>query len=222
MANRAEEKERRRQERLAAQQAEKKAAARKRAFGLIGGIGLAVVAVAVVVLLLTNTGGDGADASDASALRRDAAAAGCEFRQADSEGRDHIQDDLTKAAFKTNPPTSGDHNPVPAQDGYYQPGNEPAIGNWVHSLEHGRILFQFKKGATPQQIQQLRDLADEEINGTAGYHTLVFQNNTDMPRPFAAVAWTRYVMCNDLTPDAVQVMRDFRETYTDQAPELVP
>jgi hypothetical protein len=222
MANRADEKERRREERLAAQQAAQKAAARKRAYGLIGGIGIAVVAVVAVVLLLTNTGGDGADASDASALRREAAAAGCEFRQADSEGRDHVQTDVTKDDFRTNPPTSGDHNPTPAQDGYYQPGNEPAIGNWVHTLEHGRIIFQFKKGATPQQIQQLRDLADEEINGTAGYHTVVMQNNSDMPRRFAAVAWTRYVACNDLTPETIDVMRKFRETYTDQAPELIP
>jgi hypothetical protein len=224
MADRKAEKEARRQERLAQEEAARKQAARRKAVGRLGGIVLALAAVgAIIALLVTTGGGDGtegrADSGRVSALAREA---GCEFRQLDSEGRDHVEEDVDPADYKSNPPASGPHNPVPAQDGFYQPGNEPNLGNWIHSLEHGRILFQYRPGTPPEQVRQLRELAEEEVNGTAGYHTLVFQNNTDMPRRFAAVGWTRYIACDELNEQTLQAMRVFRETYTDQAPELVP
>jgi hypothetical protein len=225
MASRQEEKEQRRLERLAQEQAAQKAAARKRALSLIGGIVLAVAAVAAIVLVVSS-GGDDADearAGNAAELREAAAAAGCEFKQAQSEGRDPVEEEVKASDFQTNPPASGKHNPVAAQDGFYQAGNEPALGNWIHALEHGRILFQFKEGASQDVVTKLRDLANEELEGSAGYHTLVHQNNTDMPYDTAAVAWTRFVGCKgELTDAQLQVMRDFRAAYTDQAPEFIP
>ena len=59
-------------------------------------------------------------------------------------GDNHVTKKLKASDFKTNPPTSGDHNVNPAQDGVYAPDNEPEIENWVHTLEHGRILFMYK------------------------------------------------------------------------------
>ena len=153
--------------------------------------------------------------------RAGAAAAGCTFREFRSEGREHTSDPVNN--YSTNPPTSGSHNPLAAQDGIYAPGNEPNKENWVHALEHGRILFQYKAG-TPQATTSAGSprWPRRSSRASAGYHTLVLQNNTEMARPFAAVAWTRSLTCPRLDDAAVQAMRSFRTAYTDKAPEFIP
>ena len=217
MANRQQEKERRRQERIAAEQAAARAASRKRMLRIGGGALVAIVAIAVVLVVAL---GGGSDSEGANAdLAADARAAGCTFNASKSFGRDHTNGEVD---YKTNPPTSGPHNPVPAQDGVYAAGNEPDKENWVHSLEHGRILFQYKEGTPAAQVRQLQQLAEEPLNDSPGYHTLVFQNNTNMPTQFALVAWTKSLTCNELNDRSMDVMRTFRETYTDKAPELIP
>jgi hypothetical protein len=218
VSSRAEEKERRRREREARELAARKAASRRRAIQLGAGA-LALIAVIAVVALLTLGGGGGDDVASASEIRADARAAGCTFREFPSEGRDHTTD---RVRYRTNPPTSGAHNPLPAPDGVYKPGNEPNKENWVHSLEHGRVLFQYAEGTPQAQVDRLVQLAQEELEGSEGYHTLVFQNNTDMPARFAAVSWTRSVTCDRLDDSSLDVMRKFRDAYTDKAPEFIP
>jgi hypothetical protein len=216
MASRQEEKERRRQERVAAEQAAEKAASRKRMLA-IGGGAVLVIAVIGVIAIVALAGGD--DSADTSNLAADATAAGCTYKSYPSEGREHT---TGKVTYKTNPPTSGKHNPTPAQDGLYAPGNEPAPENWVHSLEHGRILFQYKPGTPTNQVAQLQKVAEEELNGAAGYHVLMFRNNTKMPTQFALVAWTKSLTCNTLDAKSEAVMRQFRKAFTDKGPELIP
>ncbi len=217
MANRQQEKERRRQERLAAEQAAASAASRKRMLRIGGGVLVAIVAIAVVLVVALG-GGDDSQGANAD-LSADARAAGCTFNSFKSYGRDHTNGKVT---YKTNPPTSGPHNPVPAQDGVYSAGNEPDKENWVHSLEHGRILFQYKPGTPAAEVARLQKIAEEPLNDSPGYHTLVFQNNTDMPSQFALVAWTKSLTCNELNDRSIAVMRSFREQYTDKGPELIP
>src|SRR5512133_573370 len=191
MSSRAEEKERRRQERLAREQEAQRAAARKRTLQMGAGaiLGLAVIAVVAVVVLAG--GGSKSDTVDTTKLAADAKAAGCTFSSFKSEGRTHTAGSVT---YKTNPPTSGNHNPTPAQDGFYRTGNTPPKENLVHSLEHGRIEFQYKPG-TPAADAKLRRLAEEPINGTKGYHVLMFENTTKMPEQFAAAGWTKSIAC---------------------------
>ena len=169
MASRQEEKERRRRERQEAEQAAAKSASRKRTLQ-IGGAVVLVVAVIVVIGIVALAGG-GSSSADTSNLAADATAAGCTFKTFKSEGRNHT---TGKVTYKTNPPTSGNHNPTPAQDGLYAPGNEPNPENYVHSLEHGRIEFEYKKGTPQAQVAQLQKLAEEPLNGSAGYHVLMF------------------------------------------------
>src|SRR3954454_23297310 len=217
MASRQEEKERRRLERLQAEQAAQRSASRKRVL-TIGGGAVLVIAVIGVIAVLALAGGDDKSAN-ASNLAADAKAAGCTFNSYKSEGRNHTSG---KVKYKTNPPTSGSHNPVPAQDGIYAPGNETAPEHWVHSLEHGRVLSQYKPGPPAADVAKLRSLAEEKLNGTAAYHVLMFQNNTNMPTRFALVAWTKSLTCDKLTAQSENVMRDFRKTFTDKGPELIP
>jgi hypothetical protein len=220
MAHRAEEKERRRRERIEREEAARRAAARKRTLQLGAGVIGGLVVIAVIVVLVAGGGGGGSDDNvDPKKLTADAKAAGCTFNSFKSEGRTHT---AGKVTYKTNPPTSGNHNPTPAQDGIYRAGNTPPKENFVHSLEHGRIEFQYKKGASAADVAKLRALAEEPLNDTPGYHMLMFENNTNMPTEFAAAAWTKSITCGQLTPQAIGAMREFRKAYTDKGPEFIP
>jgi hypothetical protein len=219
MAHRAEEKERRRRERIEREEAARRAAARKRTLQLGAGVIGGLVVIAVIVVLVAGGGGGGDDNVDTTKLAADAKAAGCTFSAFKSEGRTHT---AGKVTYKTNPPTSGNHNPTPAQDGIYRAGNTPPKENFVHSLEHGRIEFQYKAGASAADVAKLRALAEEPLNDTPGYHMLMFENNTNMPTEFAAAAWTKSITCGQLTPQAINAMREFRKAYTDKGPEFIP
>src|SRR5918995_2995453 len=219
MSHRAEEKERRRRERIEREEAARRAAARKRTLQLGAGVVGGLAIIAVIVVLVVGGGGGGDDDVDPNKLTADAKAAGCTFTSFKSEGRTHT---AGKVTYNTNPPTSGNHNPTPAQDGIYRPGNTPPKENFVHSLEHGRIEFQYKKGASAADVAKLRALAEEPVNDTPGYHMLMFENNTSMPTEFAAVAWTKSITCGQLTPQAIDAMREFRKAYTDKGPEFIP
>ena len=221
MAHRSEEKERRRLERLAKEEEARKAAARKRTLQIGGGVvlGLAVIAVVAIVALAGGGSSKGDSSANIAKLTADAKAAGCTFSQFKSEGRNHT---ASKVIYKTNPPTSGNHNPTPAQDGIYRAGNSPPKENFVHTLEHGRIEFQYKPGTPAADVAKLRQLAEEPFNGTAGYHVLLFENNTNMPDQFAATAWTKSISCPTLTAGAIGAMREFRKAFTDKGPEFIP
>ena len=224
MSSRQEEKEQRRQERLAREAAEEQAAKRKRLLQIIGGVVVGAVVVIGVVLALAGGGGGGKDeARNAGDLTAAAKKAGCTVKTFPSEGSNHVTKKLTPADFKTNPPTSGDHNVTPAPDGVYAPGNEPEIQNWVHTLEHGRILFMYKPGTPNAQIAQLQTLFNEPVLDSGnGYHSVLMENNSKMPYAVAGVAWRHYVVCPELTNASIDALSAFRASYVDKAPEQVP
>ncbi|MBX5443450.1 MAG: DUF3105 domain-containing protein [Solirubrobacteraceae bacterium] len=240
MSSRQEEKERRRRERQEQEAKAQAAAARARRLQIVGGVAVALVVVVVVVVLVLSGGGDdertmNAAEGDASTvatravtlperrienLEEAAEAAGCRLVDPPNEGATHVEGEVE---YEANPPTSGSHNPTPAADGIYDPGNPPAKENYVHSLEHGRILFQYAPGAPDEVIGTLEALYDEELGGFgSGYHMLVFENNTGMEATFGATAWDHAILCDDLSDEAVDALRAFRERYTDKGPEFVP
>jgi hypothetical protein len=234
MSSRQEEKERRRREREEQEAKMAAAASRTRRLQIAGGALVALVAIVVVVVLVTSGGGDDGGGADATAstnvevtlperqienLEDAAQAAGCTYEEVPIESSTHTEEQVT---YESNPPTSGDHSPVPAEDGIYTPGNSPAPENVVHTLEHGRILFQYEPGAPERTIATLEAIFNEEINGTPGYHAVVMENNTDMQAAVAATAWGQSLTCPELNDEAIDAMRAFRERFTDRGPEFVP
>lgn len=224
MSSRKEEKERLRRER---EEAERRAQAgegtRKRLAIALGAV-LAVAAVVIVVLAVT--GGDdqpevGGDApqnvsvppQQTDDLEEAVEAAGCVYEEFPDEGNKHLgSQDATFDDYKTNPPTSGTHRPPPAAvDGVYVPGRSPDKESWVHTLEHGRVILQYAPGTPEQRRAQLEVVMNEELDGREpGYKTVVMENNTDMPFAVAAVAWRRYVACEEFTDAAFDALRAFR------------
>ncbi len=221
MSSRQEEKEQRKRERLERERAAAAEAKRKRLLQIGGGV--IVAAAIVVVAVLALTGGGSADRPNDAAVKTAATAAGCVYRTFPEEGRGHTAAVRTPANYKTNPPTSGDHNPDPAQDGLYVSGSEPLLANWMHSLEHGRILLQYATDTPLSEVVALTRLYKEPVLGSgASYHMLIMRNNTKMPFQTAAVAWRHYVGCKDAGPKAIAAMRAFRDRYVDKGPEFVP
>ncbi|MCW2967639.1 MAG: hypothetical protein JWM71_1411 [Solirubrobacteraceae bacterium] len=229
MASREEEKRKRREERMAAEAAARSAHNRaRRVQYLLGGL-ITIAVVVAVVIAVTSGGGSGSKpSSSASAnsakippasdrvLAHAAKAAGCVLLNPAIEGRSHV---TTPVKYRTNPPSSGNHNPVPALDGIYSPGQEPTPEHFVHALEHGRIEFQYRPGTSKHLISQLETLVSEPLNGKAAYKILLFENNTKMPYAVAATSWGHIIGCKTVKPAMFDALRDFRLTYVDKGPE---
>jgi Protein of unknown function (DUF3105) len=230
MSSRQEEKERRRQQRLELERQEAAAAARKRRLGIVAATVLGVAALVAVGIAVTAGGGSKAKgtgtptstpsipavaipARKISNLAQAAKAAGCTLRNYPNFGRNHTTNPVT---YKTNPPTSGDHNPVPASDGNYVGVQTPAKEHLVHSLEHGRIEVQYGPGVTPHQIGQLESLFNERQQ-----YMLLFKNNTNMPYPVAVTAWQHMLACPQFNSKIFDAIRAFRDAYTLKAPEFI-
>ena len=155
-------------------------------------------------------------------LNAAARAANCELREnLPDEGNQHVPDSA-KVVYRTNPPTSGDHNPVPMADGAYvtpvsyDTSTSPNVRNFVHSLEHGRVEIQYSQELPEPDQLMLKGVFDEDPAGM-----LLFPND-EMPYVVAATAWTALLGCPDYSPAALDAIRDFRDKYRGNGPEPVP
>ena len=237
MASRQEEKEQRRKERLEREEAERRAAGRRKRLQYVFGglLALAAVGGIVAVLALGVLGGDDSSgpgnpksASNASGvklpeqkngdMKAAAAAAGCKLANPPIEGSTHETKDFKASDYKTNPPTSGNHNPVWYEDGIYAPGDTPKLGMLVHTLEHGRIDVQYREGTSADDVAKLEAFLAE----TDGYHMLLFQNTTGMDAAVAATAWGHSLTCSEISDATWDALRTFRTSYIDKGPEAVP
>jgi Protein of unknown function (DUF3105) len=236
MSSRQEEKERRRKEREEREAAEHASASRRKRLQYVFGGFLAVVVVAGVAALAfgalgssgtssgkgspeTPKGGADIPGVQETDLKKAAAAAGCTLSNPQIEGNTHEDKDFKASDYKTNPPTSGNHNPVWYQDGEYAPGNTPKLGQLVHPLEHGRIEIQYQKGSPSQTVKQLETLFKELDDG---YHMLLFENTTDMKYAVAATAWGHSLTCPTMNDKVFDAIRTFRTAFINKGPETVP
>jgi uncharacterized protein DUF3105 len=174
---------------------------------------LVAATIAVLAFVLLSGGDDKPSKAQLAALKRAAAAAGCTLRSFPSEGRGHTTNPVT---YRTNPPTSGPHNPVPAPDGEYANGAPPKE-RYVHSLEHGRIALQYRPDASPAARAGLKAVFEEDRD-----RMLLFANNTGMPYEVAATAWTQLLGCPRYNARVPAALRAFRDAYRGKAPEKVP
>jgi Protein of unknown function (DUF3105) len=238
VSSRQEQKEARRRERMERERKEAAAAARRRRLQLVGGtlLGAAAIAGIVVAIAIGIGGGDDSTPSGEATnvdeevlarlpeqqttdLNEAAKAAGCKVTTAEFEGASHEEKDFTAADYKTNPPTSGTHTPDWYDDGVYEPGTTGSLGMLVHTLEHGRINIQYKKGSPAQTVEELEALYNQM---NEGYHLLLYENTTGMDAAVAATAWTNSLTCPEMNDKVFDAIRTFRQRYIDRGPETVP
>ena len=249
MAGRKEEKERLRQQRLAAERAAQSTGQRRLIAGYVaaGVIALAVVAGLFVVILSAGSGGAEASTCENAHIKNSggtfrglepdcrqgtappqikyadlqisAQRAGCRLGlNLPDEGNTHVPNS-TPVDYKTTPPTSGNHNPVPIDDGAYstpitsdtsKPTN---IRNEVHAMEHGRIEIHYKPSLPEDQQLALKGVFDDDPNG------MLLYPDPDMPYDVAVTAWTNMATCPHYNETVLDVIRNFRDTYRGNGPE---
>jgi hypothetical protein len=237
VSSRQEEKERLRRERQQREEAEARKASMRRRLQLVGAgvVGLALIGGVVGAVVASGGGGGSSSGPKKSAavvpiparkitdFNAAIKASGCTYKNWPSEGRTHLPSDTsTYTKYKTNPPTSGPHRPVAAEDGVYAYNNPPATENAVHALEHGRIDIQYSPKASKLIQDQLQTFVNEKNKGVPGYHELLFKNQTDMPFVVAATAWTQSLTCKTMNDQVFDALRAFRDRFTDKGPELIP
>jgi hypothetical protein len=232
MANRREE-ERERLRQARQEREKKQAGSEKRrlmiGYGVAAVVGLAVVAgiVAVIVSAANKNDSGNAHISQQSGstngvqpdtrsgttpppvkvtnLEVAAKKANCDLRlNLKEEGHVHIPPTAPTPEYETNPPTSGNHVEPPFQqaDGAYK--EMPQEIDIVHSLEHGRIEFQYSPDLSDSEQLEMIGMYDTLYGGS-----LLFPN-TNMPYAVAATGWRSLIGCSEykgaITLDA---LRDF-------------
>jgi hypothetical protein len=142
--------------------------------------------------------------------------AGCELQlDLPNEGSTHITKESEIPDYKTNPPTSGNHNPEQLADGAY--GEMPEPWWFVHSMEHGRIEIQYSPDLPEKDQLALKGVFDQRPDGV-----LLFPNS-DMPYDVAVTAWSQLMGCPKYEGAAtLDAIRDFRDTYIGLGPEPLP
>jgi hypothetical protein len=170
---------------------------------------------------LHNVTPDGREGTPPSAIQQGdlevaAKKAGCELQlDNEDEGATHITDESEIPDYKTNPPTSGNHNPQQQADGAYS--EAPDTWYVVHSMEHGRIEIQYSPDLPEQDQLALKGVFDEAPDGM-----LMFPND-DMPYDVAVTGWTQLMGCETFEGQAtLDAIRDFRDTYIGLGPEPLP
>ena len=224
MASRREEKEQRRRERLARERAQLDESRKRRLYSIVAGAVLAAGAIVAVVVALAAGGGGGTDSAlgfsksatptatpppeKIADLAKAAKAANCTLLNPEIEGRTHVTGNVK---YKTNPPTSGNHYPIPQDDGVYT--KTPPMTHLVHTLEHGRVEIQYKPTISPRRLAQLGGLYNEDKA-----YTVLFPN-AKMPYAVAVTAWGHLAGCKKVTDETFDVIRAFKQRYLGAAPE---
>jgi Protein of unknown function (DUF3105) len=237
VSHRRDQKEALRREREERERQKRDAEKRKKLIGY-GGAGLLALAALVVVILLVAGGDSGGDAAAAEVfpeggsfpeqkvfdVQPAADAAGCELRSVKGSGSaDHTTSLDERVTYKTNPPTTGRHYQVPAEDGIY--GDAPPDEALVHGLEHGRVIFWVKPSLPEEQREEIRALVDDDE------YQMFLVPRRNMPHAVAATAWNgepqpngtgRMLLCNEVNDKTFDALAAFRDEHRSQGPEPIP
>lgn len=183
---------------------------------------VAAVLLAIVAVVLVSRASNQRAREAAAKL---AGAAGCEpLKEYPGEGQDHITPPA-KAAYKTDPPTSGPHY---ATGGDQKTGLPPAPGptgvlaqalpdeNQVHNLEHGQVLIQYQQGAiNAEQLAALEALVQKDPT----WVMLAPRQNRDAKIAFSA--WQVLQKCNEPNDKIAEAAAEFIKRFKEKGPESV-
>ena len=237
MSHRREQKEALRREREERERQARAAEQRKKMVGYgLGGL-LALAAVIVVVVVATGGDSGGSDAqagevfSDGGSVPEQkvfdvapaAKAAGCTLKDVKGTSREHTTSLDDRVKYSTNPPTSGRHYEIPAEDGIY--GDAPQDESLVHGMEHGRVIFWVKPSIPEDQRANIRALVEDDS------YQMFLVPRSKMPYAVAATAWDadpapngtgKLMTCDQVNDKTYDALAAFRDEHRSQGPEPVP
>jgi hypothetical protein len=150
--------------------------------------------------------------AEADKLTQAARAAKCVLRNPPEEGNTHLLPSQNTPKYKSDPPTSGNHDPVPLSNGVYS-SPLPSFRNALHTLEHGRVGILYQPDLPDPDQLVLKGVVDED------FRDMVMSPWERMEWEVAAVAWGHYLGCRSYNDDVPDAIRAFRDTYRGQGPE---
>jgi hypothetical protein len=238
VSHRRDQKEALRREREAREQQARAAEQRKKMVGYGAAAAIAIIAVAVGILLLA--GGDDAGSGPGNAgnvfpdggsfpeqkvfdIGPAAKAAGCQLQTKKGTARGHTTSLTDRVKYNTNPPTTGRHYEIPAQDGIY--GEAPQDEQLVHNMEHGRVIIWVKPSLPSKQRADIRAMVEDDP------YQMVLVPRRNMPYAVAATAWDadpapngtgELLLCNDVNDKTFDALQAFRDEHRSQGPEPIP
>ena len=238
MSHRREQKEALRLEREQREQQARDAEQRKKMVGYGAASFLAVVVLVVGILLVTGGDDAGSGAGNAGNVFPDggsfpeqkvfdvapaAKAAGCEVRTKKGAAATHTTDLSERVKYNTNPPTTGRHYEIPADDGIY--GVAPQDEQLVHNMEHGRVIIWVKPSLPEKQRADITALVNDDS------YQMVLVPRKSMPYAVAATAWDadprpngtgELLLCNEVNDKTFDALQAFRDEHRSQGPEPIP
>ena len=238
MSHRRDQKEALRREREAREQQARAAEQRKKMVGYGAAAAIAIIAVAVAILLLTGGEDAGSGPGNAGNVFPDggsfpeqkvfdigpaAKAAGCQLQTKKGTARGHTTSLSDRVKYNTNPPTTGRHYEIPAQDGIY--GEAPQDEQLVHNMEHGRVIIWVKPSLPSKQRADIRAMVEDDP------YQMVLVPRRNMPYAVAATAWDadpapngtgELLLCNDVNDKTFDALQAFRDEHRSQGPEPIP
>jgi Protein of unknown function (DUF3105) len=115
--------------------------------------------------------------------------------------RDHVS---TPVTYEQTPPVGGDHHPTWWNCGVYE--QQLPDHHVVHSLEHGAVWLTYQPGLPEDQLEQLRELADQDFVLLSPYE--------GQPAQVMATAWGHQLSVEDLSASREQLelfIREYRQ-----------
>jgi hypothetical protein len=159
------------------------------------------VLVALAILLLAAPvglaldGGQRPQQADQTTLADIARRAGCTLT------------DFTDGSAASNPPVTGRIvERAVARDGSYAGRRPPSPLATMHSLLHGRVLFQYRGDLSRDELRPLDHLTRRDRDGV-----LLFENQTGMRPRVAATAYLSRMTCPRVDPTVLDALAAFRD-----------
>jgi len=163
-----------------------------------------LVAIAVSAELVLGARGGGRSTPPA------AAPSSCQADTVSDSGSGHVQN----ASFRVDPPSGGDHDPVPAPAGTYRLGGFiPSDVQLVHSLEHGYVVVWYRPGPGEGNMAAFADVA-----GRYSRDVLLVEGSSLRVR-VAATAWHQRLLCGLVDPADLS---RFIDRFANKGPERTP
>ena len=192
----------------------------------------------VLVLVATGGGGGGSDAQAAEVFPEGgsfpeqkqfdvgpaARAAGCTLKNVRGSGTaTHTTSLDERVKYNSNPPTTGRHYEVPAEDGIY--GDAPQDEELLHGMEHSRVIFWVKPSIPEDQRANIRALVEDDS------YQMFLVPRSNMPYAVAATAWDadpapngtgKLMTCDEVNDETYDALAAFRDEHRSQGPEPIP
>lgn len=160
---------------------------------------------------------------DVDGVEEGATAASCELKSFKAKSNEHVTKSDPPVHYSSNPPTSGRHDPIPAEDGAYSVA--PDTQRLVHTLEHSRVIIWFKRDLPTVARASLKAYYDHDSQ------LMVLVPNTSMEYDVAATAWNRkpgrygtgrLLGCDEYSDDVFTALEAFKKANRGKGPELIP